>query len=446
MSEGKAIDKANLELALSENNKKILEHTDTADSALRKDLNIISQYQRYVNTELDYGVFTIASGTSIVLITCNSVKSGNLSLDEDGYIILNANKKYILLLNLFNFPYDTGFILKDKEGNAITSATSGTSSTTTLYCETTEEIAVAVFSDTAAKITSNWCSIIVQEIGRSVTIDPVEYVNTQSGIEDTPVGHIISHMGTKAPKHYLICDGTEYTILDYPHLANHILDEFGSYNFFGGDGEATFAVPTIAANNNLSLIPTLSSNDGSIIASGISGSGFDSYKAFDGNTSSCWESLWGSSVVDDQYIGYSFGTNKAVTSYSITCATYNSNDVPTSPNTWEFQGSNDGDNWEVLDSQINQVFTFSGETKTYQIQNPKAYVMYRVVCSANNGHVYPKCIRIGELALYSSLEMSCIKYEPTYFYADTVQNNDPELEQIISQLGLILDDINGEVV
>ncbi len=80
--------------------------------------------------------------------------------------------------------------------------------------------------------------------GTSV-INPVEHVNGKYGIEDTPVGHIISYMGTKAPKHYLTCDGSEYPIADYPYLARHFTDEFGSSNYFGGDGETTFAVPDL---------------------------------------------------------------------------------------------------------------------------------------------------------------------------------------------------------
>lgn len=78
-----------------------------------------------------------------------------------------------------------------------------------------------------------------------ITIDPVEYINTTQGIEDTPVGHIIAHMGTIVPKHYLICDGTEYSIIDYPYLAQHFKDEFGNYNYFGGNGTTTFAVPDL---------------------------------------------------------------------------------------------------------------------------------------------------------------------------------------------------------
>lgn len=63
--------------------------------------------------------------------------------------------------------------------------------------------------------------------------------------EDTPIGTIISFMGTTAPEDYLICDGTVYNISDYYELANFINTQFGSYNFFGGNGTSTFAVPDL---------------------------------------------------------------------------------------------------------------------------------------------------------------------------------------------------------
>lgn len=69
-----------------------------------------------------------------------------------------------------------------------------------------------------------------------------EYKNKSVG---TPVGEIISYMGTIVPENYLICDGTVYQISDYPILAQHIADNFGSKNFFGGDGITTFAVPDL---------------------------------------------------------------------------------------------------------------------------------------------------------------------------------------------------------
>lgn len=70
----------------------------------------------------------------------------------------------------------------------------------------------------------------------------MEYKNKAVG---TPVGEIISYMGTIAPANYLICDGSVYQIADYPYLAQHFVDNFGKANYFGGDGVDTFAVPDL---------------------------------------------------------------------------------------------------------------------------------------------------------------------------------------------------------
>lgn len=61
----------------------------------------------------------------------------------------------------------------------------------------------------------------------------------------TPTGNIISFMGTKAPKGYLICDGAEYNIADYPKLASHFEEQFEDVGYFGGDGVNTFKVPDL---------------------------------------------------------------------------------------------------------------------------------------------------------------------------------------------------------
>ena len=61
----------------------------------------------------------------------------------------------------------------------------------------------------------------------------------------TPIGTIIPYMGKTAPADYLACDGAEYNISDYPDLSSFITTQFGSVNFFGGDGAKTFAVPNL---------------------------------------------------------------------------------------------------------------------------------------------------------------------------------------------------------
>ncbi|WP_313069746.1 phage tail protein [Lacrimispora sp.] len=99
-------------------------------------------------------------------------------------------------------------------------------------------------TQTGAKL-QNTSYLNIQEVERTI-IDPVEYVNSDKGIEDCPVGHILSQMGKVAPKHYLICDGTIYNIVDYPHLSQYIKDQFGTFNYFGGNGITTFAVPDLS--------------------------------------------------------------------------------------------------------------------------------------------------------------------------------------------------------
>lgn len=61
----------------------------------------------------------------------------------------------------------------------------------------------------------------------------------------TPIGTIIAFMGKTAPQNYLVCDGSVYKIADYKELADFIKVQFGKYDFFGGDGTTTFAVPPL---------------------------------------------------------------------------------------------------------------------------------------------------------------------------------------------------------
>ena len=60
-----------------------------------------------------------------------------------------------------------------------------------------------------------------------------------------PIGTIIAYMGTTAPQDYLVCNGATYNISDYKQLSHFIETQFGSINYFGGDGITTFAVPDL---------------------------------------------------------------------------------------------------------------------------------------------------------------------------------------------------------
>ena len=60
-----------------------------------------------------------------------------------------------------------------------------------------------------------------------------------------PLGTIIAFMGMTAPSDFLACDGTVYNIADYEELSDFIELQFGSANYFGGNGTTTFAVPDL---------------------------------------------------------------------------------------------------------------------------------------------------------------------------------------------------------
>lgn len=60
-----------------------------------------------------------------------------------------------------------------------------------------------------------------------------------------PIGVIFPLMGNNAPTGYLKCDGTIYNISQYTELANYFNTQFGSKNYFGGNGSTTFAVPDL---------------------------------------------------------------------------------------------------------------------------------------------------------------------------------------------------------
>ena len=108
---------------------------------------------------------------------------------------------------------------------------------------TGKTIDVGLYTDSSMSVRVASTGMTVKEIGRIV--DPIQYTANNDELEETPVGNIISYMGNSVPKHHLACDGTEYAIGTYPELEAHIIKEFGSINYFGGNGTTTWAVPNL---------------------------------------------------------------------------------------------------------------------------------------------------------------------------------------------------------
>lgn len=82
------------------------------------------------------------------------------------------------------------------------------------------------------RMRSDHTNIAIKEIGRIV--DPIAYMLNDGNAQEMPVGSLLQVMSNSAPKHYLICDGSEYAIGTYPELEAHFVKEFGAVDHFGG--------------------------------------------------------------------------------------------------------------------------------------------------------------------------------------------------------------------
>ncbi|MCL1632073.1 GH92 family glycosyl hydrolase [Sporolactobacillus sp. CPB3-1] len=73
------------------------------------------------------------------------------------------------------------------------------------------------------------------------------------------------------------------------------------------------------------------------------------------------------------------------------------------PKNWSVWGSNDGTNWDLLDTRVNQSFKWRGMTRGFSIKNPKAYAYYKLeVTKSSSDHP----LALGEMQLlgYSGIE------------------------------------------
>ena len=268
------------------------------------------------------------------------------------------------------------------------------------------------------------CSFFqITEIGREVIIDPVEYVDSTKGIEDTPVGEIIRTIGNKTPKHYLMCDGSTHNIADYPYLAQYFKDTFGAINVFGGDGTTTFGVPDYTTEKKLNtqyMAPNA-------WASSVYGSNYEASKAFNGKInaqSNYWQTTEPATLPAE--IGIDLGSEYFITRYVLHNYGWGTTSINDRPNTWDFEGSNDKINWNTIDTVTN--YTWTNNTPEFKVSIPGSYRYYRWVIKTCVGTgvsgVPPIAPILNQILLYySNSNFTHIKAEPTYFMKNTFNTN-----------------------
>lgn len=73
------------------------------------------------------------------------------------------------------------------------------------------------------------------------------------------------------------------------------------------------------------------------------------------------------------------------------------------PKSWTLEGSQDGNDWQVLNEQTGIVFQSEQETRRFETENRTAYTYYRLVITENNGE---PMTQFSELQLFAAPETS----------------------------------------
>ena len=123
--------------------------------------------------------------------------------------------------------------------------------------------------------------------------------------------------------------------------------------------------------------------------------GEDADNAVDGDQTTSWFS---GKTTHPVWLQYQFnGLAWAIARYTLTSS---SADADADPHDWELLGSNDGTNWTVLDTRVNETFTARGQTKHYDFANKIPYWFYRLNVTATAGGA-GSGVRLAEFQLYS---------------------------------------------
>jgi len=129
-------------------------------------------------------------------------------------------------------------------------------------------------------------------------------------------------------------------------------------------------------------------------ASTEGGASYAAWKAFDQTVTTEWSAGYGNNA--PWWIQFDFGEGNAeeAVSYTVSAST-NSDLYNYMPKTWTLQGSDNGVDWDVLDTQTDVASWTSGEMREYSISSPAAYRYYKLNITAG----YSSYVVIGEIEL-----------------------------------------------
>ena len=122
---------------------------------------------------------------------------------------------------------------------------------------------------------------------------------------------------------------------------------------------------------------TAGTTDGvTVTDSGNLGTGYEGWRAFDNNSNTRWGVGATSGI-----LAVTLAQVKTVAGYSIRAR--NDSYLIDSPKAWTFEGSDNGTDWTVLDTQTGVTSWSMNERKEFAVSNPASYLYYRLNINSN---------------------------------------------------------------
>ncbi|MDH6671980.1 hypothetical protein M2277_002642 [Paenibacillus sp. LBL] len=146
------------------------------------------------------------------------------------------------------------------------------------------------------------------------------------------------------------------------------------------------------SKNLISPLTNLAASTGIVTSSN---SALSRWEAFNGNKT---DNGWLINLRNEpktQWLSYKFLTPIVINKYTISYAFASTTDA--APKSWTFEGSNDANNWVVLDTRTYETNWSQYSTRGYVFYNKTAYLYYRIFVSDNNGGLYQ--IYISEIEM-----------------------------------------------
>lgn len=251
-------------------------------------------------------------------------------------------------------------------------------------------------------------------------------------LDEKCVGDGFNLFDTKISDHILTGDEAIGWVLQgslvtntYPDAVSRIKQEYNE-----GTNETYLETTDI-------VLPTFTANTTNGITVSDARSSSTAWNLLNGQTSrqiGAWNTYW---------FNIDYAQPVILTQYSIKA---DSNGNPEYPTDWTLQASNDGEIWQIINTQTEQVFTL-GQERNFSIDNETAYNQYRLVFS--NGLTASGGGELGKLSFSAykiDLQFNYKKHSNGHKIADISQQSD--LDKYYNKYGMcnfyILDSTNNQ--